>query len=123
MYRLAHIGIAVQDLNRSQSFYCEMMGCTVSDHKKMPNLEIATLKLGNQTLELLQYSPDPVSERKTGHYDHIAFTVGDLAAEMTRLSAAGIVFPDEFPRRTSWGQMIAFFTGPDGERIELVEDG
>ncbi len=123
MYRLAHIGIAVQDIDRSKRFYCEVLGCTVTDHKKMPDLEIITLDLGGHALELLHYCPDPVQERKTGHYDHIALSVEDLDAEMNRLTTSGIVFTADFPRKTSWGQRIAFFTGLDGERIELVEDG
>lgn len=122
MYRLAHIGIAVKDLDRSRRFYTEVLGCTEAAHKKMPNLEIITLNLGDQTLELLEYCPDPIEDRNTGHYDHIALTVPNIEAEMSRLCTAGIVFPAEFPRTTPWGQRIAFFAGPDGERIELVED-
>jgi len=122
VFRLAHIGIVVQELERSQLFYREVLGCTMTEQKNMPNLEIVSLSLGDQTLELLHYSPDPVGERRTGHYDHIALVVEDLEAEMRRLSGLGIAFAADFPRQTPWGQRIAFFAGPDGERIELVED-
>lgn len=122
MYKLAHIGIAVQDLQRSQEFYSRMLGCPVIERKEMPGLTLLYMQLGDQTLELLQYAPDPVTERSTGRYDHIALAVTDLNEEMQRLTAQGIVFGAEFPRITPWGQRIVFFTGPDGERIELVEE-
>jgi len=122
VHRLAHIGIAVQDLPRSQDFYTGILGCTITDHKEMPGLALVYLELGDQTLELLQYSADPVMDRQTGHYDHIALVVEDLMEEMQRLSDLGIDFSAEFPRTTPWGQRIAFFNGPDGERIELVEE-
>jgi len=122
VYKLAHIGIAVQDLQRSQEFYNRVLGCPVIESKEMPGLTLLYLQLGDQTLELLQYAPDPVTERSTGHYDHIALAVTDINEEMQRLSALGIGFAADFPRITPWGQRIAFFTGPDGERIELVEE-
>lgn len=121
MYKLAHIAIAVEDLHRSEFFYTEVLGCALTDRKEMPNLQLVYLQLGDQTLELLHYSSDPAGKRQTGLYDHIALETEDLDTEMRRLSGLGIAFPPDAPRSTPWGQRIAFFTGPDGERIELVE--
>lgn len=121
MYKLDHIAVAVHDLQRSECFYTEVLGCTVTDRKEMPNLQLVYLQLGDQTLELLHYSSDPAGKRQTGFYDHIALATADLDAEMRRLADYGIAFPPDAPRSTPWGQRIAFFAGPDGERIELVE--
>jgi lactoylglutathione lyase len=52
---------------------------------------------------------------------HIAFTVSDIEAELDKLRARGVRLIDETPRTILNGVKIAFFFGPDGERLELFQ--
>lgn len=122
MHRLAHIGITVENLARSTDFYTSVLGYTLTGTQEMENLKIVYLKSQDHTLELLKYATDPCSDRQNGRFDHIALRVPDIEREMDNLAACGVVFLSAAPRTTPRGQRIIFFKGPDGERIELVED-
>lgn len=50
----------------------------------------------------------------------INFFVSDLAAEKSRLEAAGVPFIAE-PHREYWGGLITTFTDPDGNYLQLIE--
>jgi predicted enzyme related to lactoylglutathione lyase len=50
----------------------------------------------------------------------VDFTVPDLAAEKTRLEAAGVTFIRE-PSREMWGGLVATFLDPDGNYLQLFE--
>jgi lactoylglutathione lyase len=54
--------------------------------------------------------------------NHLAFTVENITAELERLKEAGVKLVDEEPRVILNGTVkIAFFQGPNGEKLELVE--
>ena len=60
------------------------------------------------------------NERRTlGPVDHIAFYVDNLTAKVQELKSFGIEL-DGAIREVSGGKM-AFFFGPDGERLEYFE--
>jgi lactoylglutathione lyase len=56
-----------------------------------------------------------------GIVNHLAFSVENVEEEMTRLKQLGVEFDNDIPRVVLGGVKIAFFTGPDGEVLELVE--
>ena len=123
MYKLAHIGIVVQSCERSVEFYTRVLGLELVDRHNNKELTIIELKTGSLVIELLQYLSAPPEPRGTGIYDHLAFMVEDIESEMARLRGYGVVFLAEKPRLALNGKKIIFFTGPDGERIELLEEG
>jgi catechol 2,3-dioxygenase-like lactoylglutathione lyase family enzyme len=88
---------------------------------KTDGLNILYLQNGPLLLELLQYQQDPEPARTTGLFDHLAFTVTDIHQEVQRLKSQGITFIFEEPRQVFGNQTIIFLMGPDGERIELVQ--
>ncbi len=117
---LAHIGIAVKDLQRSLDFYSSLFSCKYSGKIEMEHVEILYLEAGNMTLELLKYAEDS-TPRETGIFDHIAFQVNNMEEHLMRLKAAGIQLLFKEPRSIPGGKIIMFCLGPDGERIELVQ--
>jgi len=121
MCKLAHIGIVVQNCERSVEFYTRVLGLELVDRHSNKELTIIELKTGSLVVELLQYFSSSPEPRGTGIYDHLAFRVEDIESEMARLRGYGVVFPEK-PRLALNGKKIIFFTGPDGERIELLED-
>ncbi len=121
MYELAHIGIVVKNLERSTNFYGRILGCTVIDSIANEQLKIVYLQSGALTIELLEYLVPPSSLREAGPFDHLAFSVPDIQSAIVSLKEQGVEFLSEIPRLAMTGKKIIFFTGPDGERIELLE--
>ncbi len=121
MYKVAHLALVVKDCERSTGFYSQILGFTVQDSFISEALKIIYLQSGPLTIELLEYVPVPPTQRGAGIYDHIALSVPDIDLAMTRLMDQGIEFESDRPRLVMDGKRIIFCTGPDGERIELVE--
>jgi len=115
----------VSDLDRSISFYCDLLGFQVTrrtDRSPAGN-QLAFLELpGNDHAIELCYSPD---------YDlnvpedlmHIAIAVPDLIAFCDELEKKGIeVWPDHWRESFPKGHKMAFITDPDGYEVELLEE-
>ena len=121
LYELAHLGIVVSNCERSADFYKLVFGCTVVDHLVNDTMKIIYLQCGDLTIELLEYITDSPASRQAGIYDHLAFTVADIQAAVVSLKEQGFEFESANPRLIMNGKKIIFFSGPDGERIELME--
>ena len=110
-----HVGIAVDDLDASVLVYSELFGATLErrDRVEDQGVEAASLRVGTSRIELLQpLGPDTpvgrfVAKRGPGMH-HVAFEVDDVAVELERLLADGVVLIDETPRRGLFGLQVAF---------------
>jgi len=122
LYELAHLGIVVKDCELSIDFYCEVLGCTIKERMINDKLKIVNLQHGALTIELLEYLAPSTTSRTAGIYDHLAFAVPDVQLAIDGLRKKGVEFESDVPRLAFNGKKIIFFTGPDGERIELVEE-
>lgn len=123
MMKMEHVGVMVKDMDESLAFYQNIFG-----------LELRNREWLNETVELaFLFSPDQPSVEveliygagsieKEGIVNHLAFTVEDIEAELVRFKEAGVKLVDEEPRVILNGTVkIAFFEGPNGEKLELVE--
>lgn len=120
----SHVGLIVSDLEKSIRFYCYGLG--LEKRKHLPDtgrgVEILFLGAGSSTLELFYYTdPDRRERVAKGRLDHTAWYVDDIRATMARLAGEGAVFRPNDPVPTADGGMMAFTTGPDGERVELTQ--
>src|SRR6476646_6513381 len=99
-----HLGIAVDDLDVAILVYSELFGATLEHRERVEDqgVEAASLRVGESRIELLQpLGPDtPVgkflAKRGPGMH-HVAFEVGDLAAELERLKSHDVLLIDEHP--------------------------
>lgn len=121
--KVEHIGIYVGDMDRSIQFYTEVLGLRLVSRVRLDNgVELSFLSFEgseNVELELIGRGTDGMSD--SGLVHHIAFTVTNIEAELERLKSLGIKLMDEEPRVILNGTRIAFFYGPDGERLELFQ--
>jgi catechol 2,3-dioxygenase-like lactoylglutathione lyase family enzyme len=85
-------------------------------------LKIVYLQSGPLTIELLEYQAATAPRREAGTIDHLAFSVPDIHAAIKALKDEGIKFLSDGPRQAMTGRNIIFLSGPDGERIELMEE-
>jgi len=123
MSKLAHIGIVVTDVERSKNFYKEFCGCEPGNLIQDDRYKLQYLDAGGQTIILLQRLPsDPEAPRRCGVHDHIAFQVQNIDTAVEKLRAAGVKLQMHEPKVEIIGAKIFYFEGPDGERLEYVQD-
>lgn len=126
--RIAHIGIAVDALDRILPFYRDILQLPSVPLDDADGARIAGLRAGDALVELLEADrPDSpiakfVATRGPGIH-HICFAVDDLAATLDRCRRAGIRLIDDAPRVGADGKSIAFLhpASTAGVLVELTE--
>lgn len=121
--KVEHIGIWVKNMDESIRFYTEVLGLKLAERVRLEeDLELGFLAFpGTEDVELELISRGYVGQPDNGIVHHIAFTVNDIEAEVERLKQLGVRMLDETPRVILNGVKIAFFFGPDGERLEFFQ--
>lgn len=115
-----HIGIMVTDLDRSISFYQDILGLELVERRNNNGVEIAFFRVGDVEIELVAGSK-AAYEVTDGVVNHLAFTVTDLDAAMQTLREKEVKLDTPQPVPIWDGMRVAFFRGPDGEKLELFE--
>ncbi|NBG88547.1 methylmalonyl-CoA epimerase [Isachenkonia alkalipeptolytica] len=128
--KLDHIGIAVKDLEKSLSFYEDVLGikCEGKETVEEQKVRVAFLPIGDTEVELLE-STDPEGpiakfiEKKGEGIQHMAYRVEDIEKAIASMKEKGIRMIDEKPRYGAGGAKIAFCHPKDtnGVLIELSE--
>ncbi len=120
--KVEHIGIQVRNLDRSIAFYTEVLGLTLRKRVRLnETTELAFLPLGDSEIELICKSAD-YTYAKEGIVNHLTFRVDDVASMLDRLRQHGVELIHQQPLfLEKLGTRIAFFWGPDGEKMELFQ--
>jgi methylmalonyl-CoA epimerase len=111
--RIAHVGIAVTDLETALAFYQDVLGLVPHPPETVDGATILALPLGDSEVELLApLHPDSpigkfLAKRGPGIH-HICYRVADLDAALEACRAAGYRLVDEVPRIGAGGRRIAF---------------
>lgn len=136
-----HVGIVVEDLERSLRFYRDVLGLTVRssalesgpfiDHLlSLRGVAVRTCKLGvgegGAMIELLAFENPPASPRRdisvrTPGPTHVALTVTDVSAISRAIREGGGKLIGD-PRQSPDGKVVACYAqDPEGNLLELVE--
>jgi lactoylglutathione lyase len=120
--KVEHIGIQVRNLDRSIKFYSEVLGLPLRKRLRLnETTELAFLALGESEIELICKSAE-YTFAKEGIVNHLTFRVEDIASMLERLRKHRVELIHEQPLVVEkLGTRIAFFRGPDGEKLELFE--
>lgn len=126
--RIAHIGIAVDELDRIIPFYRDLLGLPEIQLDDSDGARIAGFSAGDSLVELLQASAAEspiakfVAKRGPGIH-HICFAVDDLNGTLERCRRAGLRLIDDVPRLGAEGKRIAFLhpSSTAGVLVELTE--
>jgi methylmalonyl-CoA epimerase len=125
-----HIGIAVNNLQESLSFWQTSLGIEPHGTQEVPQQKLRTtfLPVGDTEIELLEStSPDSsvakFLEKHGEGLHHIAIRVDDIDAALAELKAKGIKLIDETARNGAGGARIAFVHpgSTHGVLLELCE--
>lgn len=125
---IAHIGIAVTDLDAATAFYRDVLGLTPSEPEQADGALIVHLDFGAAEVELLAPAvPDSpiarfLAKRGPGIH-HICYRVPDLDAALIACRDHGYTLIDDLPRTGAGGHRIAFLhpKSTNGTLIELTE--
>jgi methylmalonyl-CoA/ethylmalonyl-CoA epimerase len=110
---IAHVGIAVSDLDTALAFYRDVLGLEPHPPEEVDGAAILSLPFGDSEVELLApLRPDSpigkfLAKRGPGIH-HICYRVPDLDAALESCRAAGYRLIDEVPRVGAGGRRIAF---------------
>jgi methylmalonyl-CoA/ethylmalonyl-CoA epimerase len=126
--RIAHIGVAVQDLKSILPFYTEVLGLPEVPLDNADGALIVGLQAGESLVELLEPAKEDspigkfLAKRGPGIH-HICLAVDDLEGTLAKAKAHGVRLIDEVPRLGAEGKRIAFLhpASTAGVLVELTE--
>ncbi len=126
--RIAHVGIAVPDLDSALAFYRDVLGLEPRPAEEADGATIVALTFGESEIELLAplAADTPVGRflaRRGPGIHHICYRVPDLDAALAACRAAGYRLVDDVPRSGAGGRRIAFVhpKATAGILLELTE--
>ena len=112
---IEHIGIAVNSLEESISYYENMLGlkCYAVEEVVEQKVKTAFFRVGQTKIELLEPTDaeSPVAkfiEKKGEGVHHIAFAVENLQSALCEMEEKNVQLIDKQPRKGAEGLNIAF---------------
>ncbi|MED1746139.1 methylmalonyl-CoA epimerase [Brevibacillus borstelensis] len=128
--KIAHIGIAVKNLDKALPFYTEQLGLNLlgTEAVESEQVRVAFLGGGESRIELLEpmSADSPIAkfiDKRGEGIHHIAFDVENVAERLHHLQANGIPLINEVPKPGAHGAQIAFIhpKAAGGVLFELCE--
>lgn len=127
-----HVAIYVKNREEAIDFYREILGAELifTLDNESDGILIAMMQLGNMKIELLEppEGKEEMAPAAANTLNHFAVNVDDIEEAVNYIREKGFVFEDriiyDVPHFGSpnLDLKVAFFRGPNGERIELVQE-
>jgi len=125
---IAHIGVAIPDLEAALAFYRDVLGLAPGAPEEHDGATIVALPFGDTQVELLAplTTDGPIAKflaRRGPGIHHLCLRVPDLDAALARCRELGYRLVDEQPRSGHGGHRIAFLhpRSTAGILLELTE--
>lgn len=121
--RLLHTRYRLNDLERSVTFYRQVLGLEeVRRHKSPRGSELVFLKApqSEETIELCHF-PNSGPVEVQPDLTHVAFEVESLAAFGEHLATLGLKYSDGPHYKSDGSGGFAFVDAPEGYEVELIE--
>jgi len=131
MKKIEHIGIAVKDLEVSNTLFEKLLGTPSYKIEEVLSEKVRTsfFKVGSSKIELLEATDtnSPIAKylKKRGEgVHHIAFEVEDIGAEVERLKKAGFKILNETPKKGADNKLVVFVhpKSANGVLVELCQE-
>lgn len=135
-----HVGIAVHDIEASIAFYRDVVGMVPErpgtvhlegrwfdtlTRNQGAKIEVAMLRLGGTTLQLVQYHAGGAAAVATGHNRpgnvHFCIEVDDVDACHAEIVASGRHHPTDIVEIMDTGFRSFYVEDPDGIPVELLQ--
>ena len=131
MNKIEHIGIAVKNLEKSNTLFASLFG---EKHYKIEEVlsegvKTSFFQIGTNKIELLEANnlDSPIAKfisKKGEGVHHIAFVVEDILAEIKRLKKEGFIILNETPKKGADNKLVAFIhpKSTNGVLVELCQE-
>lgn len=119
MAKLDHIGIYVNNLEKSVDFYKDLFCFEIVDEFTSGEAKIATLDMCGGLLELVQRPGSPGTPPE-GNWSHIAIFVPEFDDIIAKLDTKNI---EKRLTTMSNGNRLCFINDLDGHTVEIMEHG
>jgi catechol 2,3-dioxygenase-like lactoylglutathione lyase family enzyme len=134
-----HIGLTVRDVERSVTFYRDVVGMELFSRRQMKGewfdtlthnhgavIDVAMLRLGTFTLQLVQYLEAggdvlPVAHHHVGN-PHLCINVDDVEAFHAQATARGGLEPTPIVDILGSGIRSFYVRDPDGIPVEFLQE-
>lgn len=110
-----HVGLYVEDLERSIEFYGELFGFKVHSRLDAHGLQIIHLDMRSG---LLQLKKGGIGKPGSGKYNHFGVSTSDFDGFSEKLKEMDVSY---WEMSLGPGQRIVNFSDPDGHDIEVCE--
>jgi len=131
MQKIEHIGIAVDDIDKSNALFSKIFGKENFKSEVVESEGVVTsfFKIGDSKIELVAATnlESPIAkylEKNRVGMHHLAFDVDDIKKEMIRLKSEGIRLLNDIPKKGADNKLICFLHPKDtnGVLIELCQE-
>jgi len=131
MQKIEHIGIAVKDIEKAEGIYGLLLRQKSYKREEVGSESVITsfFRSGNNKIELLQATNTDSAiskfiDKKGEGIHHIAFSVTDIKAEMSRLESEGFTLLNKEPKIGADNKLVCFVhpKSANGVLIELCQE-
>jgi methylmalonyl-CoA/ethylmalonyl-CoA epimerase len=131
MLKIEHIGIAVKDMQSSDSLFARLFGREPYKTEAVESEGVITsfFRMGDSKIELLQATTESSAiakfiEKRGEGIHHIAFEVEDIYREMERLQGEGFTLLSPEPKKGADNKLICFLhpRNTNGMLVELCQE-
>jgi len=131
MQKIEHIGIAVKDIEKSNSIFTSLFGEPPykTEEVKSEGVRTSFFKTGPNKIELLEATnaDSPIArflEKKGEGIHHIAFAVENIEKKVQELKKEGFRILNETPKKGADNKLVVFLhpKSANGVLIELCQD-
>ncbi len=131
MKKIEHIGIAVKNIEESNTLFEKLFGKPHYKTEEVASEGVKTsfFKVGENKIELLEATNEnsPIAKfiaKKGEGVHHIAFDVEDIEKEIKRLKKEGFIVLNEKPKKGADNKLVAFLhpKSTNGTLIELCQE-
>ena len=126
--KVHHIGIAVQDIEKSLAVYRDLLGLELEGQHEVEDQKVITafFPVGETHIELIQPMAGNVGvtkflEKRGEGVHHLCFEVDDIEQALQDVKARGAVLIDETPRVIENGKKKMAFLHPKSTGGVLIE--
>ena len=126
--RVAHVGIAVDDIHEALGFYKDILGIDPAPETHADGAAIVSVHVGDVEIEFMRPTAQngPVAkflEKRGPGIHHISLEVPDLEAALSECQRYGYRLIDKEPRPGAGGRRVAFIhpKATGGILLELTE--
>jgi catechol 2,3-dioxygenase-like lactoylglutathione lyase family enzyme len=118
-YRLHHIHHEAADVDATVQFYTKNFAAQLDERTERNGVQWARMTLGNTLLNITDRATSQIGLERYQGLDHFALHTSNFDETVAILKSNGVHFWAE-PMSPRPGTNIAFISGPDNIKIELI---